>query len=132
MSRASDLARGLGARAEAVCRHYLSNGRRQGRYWIVGDVHNTPGGSLYVRLTGDRAGQWTDAATSEHGDLLDLIALNRGLDFRATLDEARHFLGQRSAIWPGAASSCPTPRMPCGSTPAAIGVVPRAGKADRL
>jgi hypothetical protein len=94
MSRASDLARGLGARAEAVCRHYLSNGRRQGRYWIVGDVHNTPGGSLYVRLTGDRAGQWTDAATSEHGDLLDLIALNRGLDFRATLDEARHFLGQ--------------------------------------
>ncbi len=94
MSRASDLARGLGARAEAVCRHYLSNGRRQGRYWIVGDVHNTPGGSLYVRLTGDRAGKWTDAATSEHGDLLDLIALNRGLTFRATLDEARHFLGQ--------------------------------------
>ncbi|WP_413207743.1 toprim domain-containing protein [Rhodospirillum sp. A1_3_36] len=94
MSRASDLARGLGARAEAVCRHYLSNGRRQGRYWIVGDVHNTPGGSLYVRLIGDRAGQWTDAATSEHGDLLDLIAMNRGLAFRATLDEARHFLGQ--------------------------------------
>jgi hypothetical protein len=31
---------------------------------------------------------------SEHGDLLDLIALNRGLDFRATLDEARHFLGR--------------------------------------
>jgi hypothetical protein len=94
MSRASDLARGLGARAEAVCRHYLSNGRRQGRYWIVGDVQNTPGGSLYVRLTGDRAGKWTDAATSEHGDLLDLIALNRGLTFRATLDEARSFLGQ--------------------------------------
>ena len=38
--------------AEAVCRHYLSNGRRQGRYWLVGDVHNTPGRSLYVRLHG--------------------------------------------------------------------------------
>jgi hypothetical protein len=60
MSRASDLARGLGARAEAVCRAYLSNGRRQGCYWIVGDVHNTPGGSLYVRLIGDRAGKWTE------------------------------------------------------------------------
>ena len=43
---------------------------------------NTPGRSLYVRLHGpDRgpgaAGKWTDAATGEHGDLLDLIALNR-------------------------------------------------------
>ena len=39
------------------------------------------------------AGKWTDAATGEHGDLLDLIALNRGLDrLRDALDEARTFL----------------------------------------
>jgi hypothetical protein len=39
------------------------------------------------------AGKWTDAATGEHGDLLDLIALNRGLDhLRDALDEARFFL----------------------------------------
>ena len=39
------------------------------------------------------AGKWTDAATGEHGDLLDLIALNRGLDrLRDALDEARRFL----------------------------------------
>ncbi len=37
----SDLARRLADNAEAVCRHYLSNGRRQGRYWLVGDVHNS-------------------------------------------------------------------------------------------
>jgi hypothetical protein len=36
--RAADLARRLGEHAEAVCRHYLSNGKRSGRYWIVGDV----------------------------------------------------------------------------------------------
>ena len=49
---ASDLAQRLGREAEAVCHYYLSNGRRQGRYWIVGDAENTPGRSLYVRLTG--------------------------------------------------------------------------------
>lgn len=93
MSRAADLARRLGEQAEAVCRYYLPNGRRQGRYWICGDVMGTPGRSLYVRLSGERAGKWADAAVaSEHGDLLDLIALNRGLDFRAALDEARRFL----------------------------------------
>ncbi|MBB4287245.1 DUF7146 domain-containing protein [Roseospira goensis] len=82
----------LAAEAEAVCRTYLPAGRRQGAYWQVGDVLGTPGGSLYVRLTGPRAGKWTDAATSQHGDLLDLIAANRGLDLRAALDEATAFL----------------------------------------
>ncbi|MFG1379842.1 DNA primase, partial [Xanthobacter autotrophicus ATCC 700551] len=45
-----DLARRLAERAEAVCRHYLSNGRRHGSYWQVGDVRNTPGRSMFVRL----------------------------------------------------------------------------------
>ena len=49
---ASELARRLARDAEAVCRHYLSNGRRQGRYWTVGDVRNTPGRSMFVRLSG--------------------------------------------------------------------------------
>ena len=97
-SHAADLARRLARNAEAVCRHYLSNGHREGRYWLVGDVANTRGRSLFVRLSGPdhgkgAAGKWTDAATGEHGDLLDLIALSRGLDrLRDTLEEARAFL----------------------------------------
>ena len=59
---ASDLAGRLADNAEAVCRHYLSNGRREGRWWTVGDVYNTPGHSMMVRLKGTdrgRAGKWT-------------------------------------------------------------------------
>ena len=51
-SQAAELARRLARDAEAVCRHYLSNGRRRGRYWTVGDVRNTPGRSMFVRLSG--------------------------------------------------------------------------------
>jgi hypothetical protein len=93
---ASELARRLAREAEAVCRHYLSNGKREGRYWLVGDVHNTPGRSLFVRLRDSPkgpAGKWTDAATSEHGDLLDIIRESLGLrDFREVAEEARRFL----------------------------------------
>src|ERR687892_1574002 len=95
---ASELARRLARDAEAVCRHYLSNGRRQGRYWLVGDVANTRGRSLFVRLTGPEsgkgaAGKWTDAATGEHGDLLDIIRESCGLvDFHDVVGEARRFL----------------------------------------
>ncbi len=93
---ASNLARRLADNAEAVCRHYLFNGRREGRWWTVGDIHNTPGRSTMVRLksTGlGPAGKWTDAATGEHGDLLDLIAQSQNCATLAdTLDEARRFL----------------------------------------
>jgi hypothetical protein len=62
---ASELAHRLAREAEAVCRHYLSNGRREGRYWLVGDVRNTPGRSMFVRLKGPEsgrgaAGKWTE------------------------------------------------------------------------
>jgi hypothetical protein len=93
---ASELAQRLGSQAEAVCRHYLSNGRREGRYWLVGDARNTPGRSMFVRLAASPkgpAGKWTDAATGEHGDLLDVIRESRGLvDFHDVVDEARRFL----------------------------------------
>ena len=95
---ASELARRLARDAEAVCRHYLPAGRREGRYWLVGDVENSPGRSLYVRLCGPEsgkgaAGRWSDAASAEHGDLLDLIAAREHLTgLRDVLDEARRFL----------------------------------------
>src|SRR5579863_9500428 len=95
---ASELARRLACDAEAVCRHYLSNGRRRGHYWTVGDVRNTPGRSMFVRLSGPEsgsgaAGHWTDAASSEYGDLLDVIRESCGfIDFRDVADEARRFL----------------------------------------
>lgn len=95
-----DLSVRLSAHAESVCAHYLSNGRRHGRYWLVGDVFNTPGRSMYVRLAGPSsgagaAGKWTDAATGEHGDLVDLIRMNRGyLSFRALREEILCFLAE--------------------------------------
>ena len=93
MLSASELANRLARDAEAVCRHYHSAARRAGNYWIVGDTANSKGKSLYVHLSGPRAGRWADAATAEYGDLLDLVRETCGLiDFRDVADEARRFL----------------------------------------
>jgi hypothetical protein len=115
---ASELARRLAHDAEAVCRFYLSNGRRQGRYWLVGDVRNMPGRSMFVRLSGadsgpGAAGHWTDAASAEHGDLLDVIRESCGfIDFRDVADEARRFLSL-----PRAEPDPPTARTPRAPAP---------------
>lgn len=59
----AELAYRLAREAEAVCRHYLSNGRRVGNYWQVGDIRNTAGRSMFVRLKesgGRPAGKFTE------------------------------------------------------------------------
>ncbi|MCY4393576.1 MAG: toprim domain-containing protein [Rhodospirillaceae bacterium] len=93
-SPAAAIAAALAARAEEVCRRYLPHGRRLGRYWICGDLDGARGRSLFVRLSGSgKPGGWTDAATGQHGDLLDLIRYRSGAPtLRAALDEARAFL----------------------------------------
>lgn len=95
-NRAAELSQRLAQNVQAVCRYYLPSGRREGRYWMVGDVAGAPGRSLYVRLfeTGRGAiGNWVDAATGEHGDLVDLIRLNqRHGRLAETINEAERFL----------------------------------------
>jgi hypothetical protein len=122
--RACDLARRLACEAEAVCRRYLSNGRRRGRYWTVGDVRNTPGRSMFVRLSGPAsgpgaAGRWTDSATGDYGDLLDVIRESCGFTcFRDVADEARRFLSLPRAEQGGSLKHVCKP-IPAGSPEAA-------------
>lgn len=128
----NDLAHRLGRQAEAVCRNYLSNGRRQGNYWLVGDVRNTPGRSMYVRLRDTPkgpAGKWTDAATGEHGDLLDVIRESCGLtDFADISVEACNFLSLPRSERQPTASKQTRAMAPSGSAEAARRLVLSRGR----
>ncbi len=117
---AGAIAAALGERAEEVCRHYLPHGRRQGRYWICGDLDGARGRSLFVRLRGPGVpGKFTDAATGEHGDLLDLIRhRSRAPTLRAALDEARAFLALPPAPAP-VAEAAPGAEEPYDASEAA-------------
>ena len=96
---AASVAAALAERAEEVCRRYLPYGRRRGRYWVAGDLDGGRGRSLYVRLAPPGApGKFTDAATGEHGDLLDIIRHRvNAPTLRAALAEARAFLARPAA-----------------------------------
>jgi hypothetical protein len=65
-SETEDLVRDLAENAEGVCRAYLPAGRREGSYWIVGDLQNNPGRSLFVRLTGPASGPGAAGKFTEH------------------------------------------------------------------
>ena len=118
-----ELLRALAQDAEGVCRHYLPAGRREGSYWMVGDLQNTAGRSLFVRLTGPTSGpgargKWQDSATSEYGDLLDIIRARTGITrFPELLEEARAHLGRPMPVLPDA--PMPKKAKPPGGKPAA-------------
>jgi Toprim domain len=122
-SETEDLVRDLAENAESVCRAYLPAGRREGSYWLVGDLQNNPGRSLFVRLIGPAsgpgaAGKFTDGATGQHGDLLDIIRERTGISrFPDLLAEARAHLGRPTPVSP----DTPVPRKTNapGGTPAA-------------
>lgn len=94
----ADLSADLADRAESFCRQYFPEGRKQGNYWQVGDTSGAKGQSLAIRLQaqgGRKAGSWTDYATGEYGDLIDLLQERLGSPtLKETLREARSFLGE--------------------------------------
>lgn len=100
----SQLSLDLAARAESFCRHFFPNGRKAGNYWQIGDTSGGEGQSLSVRLCdhgGRKAGAWTDYASGEFGDLIDLLHANQGhTRLGETLNQCRSFLGETPVEYP--------------------------------
>ena len=92
--RANSISQKLAARVYEIASRLLPEGKRAGNYWQAGDVHGAAGTSLYLHLEGDGRGQWRDAATGEGGDLLDLIAAQRGVSIGEAMPIAEEILGE--------------------------------------
>lgn len=91
---AAEVARGLAGRAPELVRELLPNGKKSGNEWICGSLAGEPGRSLSVRLTGGKAGVWSDFSSSESGDALDLVAcVLFGCDKKAAYRWGLNWLG---------------------------------------
>jgi hypothetical protein len=96
---ATDLARMLAAQATDLVHELLPTGKRAGAEWRCGDLSGKAGQSLAVRLSGARAGVWSDFATGERGDALDLVAaVLFGGDVKAAMAWAQRWLGLENGL----------------------------------
>jgi Toprim domain len=91
---AGEIRQMLAERVDELVPALLPAARRIGAYWQAGNVAGDPGGSLYVHRASAKIGKWTDAATGEFGDLLDLVnaALFGGQELRRAMEWARDWL----------------------------------------
>ena len=90
------------ARLDAVLASLFPAGKARRGKFVIGDALGSPGESLEVVLTGEKAGLWTDRANNTGGDIFDLIAAHFRIDahaeFPRVLDEAGRLLGRASAM----------------------------------
>jgi len=100
--------------AEAVTRHLLGDGKREGAELRYGDTAGGSGKSMGVHLTGDKAGVWCDFDTGESGDLLTLWATARRVDLGTAIREAKDWLGIRDVALTGKRSEAKPISRPDG------------------
>jgi twinkle protein len=79
---------------EQIAKYLLPNGRANGREWCVGSINGEAGGSMKVCISGGKVGVWSDFASGQAGDLLDLWRIVRGHgNNKSALVEVKDYLG---------------------------------------
>jgi len=93
--------RGLAGRAPELAQQLLPHGKRSGHEWVSGDLYGEPGTRCAVHLVGAKAGVWSNFASGEAGDALDLVAaVLYGGDKKAAFRWALYWLGLDGAEAP--------------------------------
>lgn len=95
---ANELAQRMAAESASIVASLLPGGKRQSGEWKCGSLSGEAGQSLSVRLSGVKAGVWSDFSTGEKGDILDLWAAVRGTSMAQAMAEAKQFLGVRDSM----------------------------------
>jgi hypothetical protein len=93
-----DIARRLARLVDRLVIELLPGGRREGHEWRAGSVRGEAGHSLGVHLAGQKAGIWSDFATGERGDALDLVRACLELNMGDALKWSRRWLGIEDGV----------------------------------
>lgn len=89
----SELSDRLAAKISSVAPMLLPNGKKVGSEWRAGSLGGEEGKSLGVHLTGSKAGVWSDFATGQGGDVLDLWCAVEGVSIAQACKDVQKYLG---------------------------------------
>ena len=83
----------LNDRVEEFISLHFSNARKNSGKFYMGNKYGEAGDSLCINLNGGYRGKWTDFATSESGDVMDLIKAKFNDNIEESYKFAESFLG---------------------------------------
>lgn len=90
----SEIAKLLAARIDELARVLFPRGVKEGHEYRVGGLDGSTGRSMAIHLAGGKQGVWSDFASGESGDALDLVAHAAcNSDMGEAIKWAKAFLG---------------------------------------
>ncbi|HEX4045431.1 MAG TPA: toprim domain-containing protein [Gammaproteobacteria bacterium] len=92
---AKEISEMLAKNALFVSRDLFPNGKQRGAEWCIGSMRGEAGDSLKIHLKGSKAGVWSDFATGESGDLLDLWASKNNISLIEAIKDCRNYFNLR-------------------------------------
>lgn len=93
MLTAKEVAKSLSNRSFEIASYLLPGGRKEGREYCLGNINGDSGKSLKICIEGEKVGVWSDFATGEGGDLLDLWSKTRNVSLYEAIIQACNYLG---------------------------------------
>lgn len=93
MTDITNIKRMMADRAQEIASMLLPSGKKEADEWRVGSISGEAGKSLGIHLRGHKAGVWSDFASGESGDLIDLWVKVRGCGLVEALKQIRAYLG---------------------------------------
>lgn len=91
----AEINRLLAADALNFCNSFVPGGKVEGKHYRCDNIMGGKGQSMVVDVRGARAGKFKDFATGDGGDLLDLIAMQKGCELAEARKIALDWLGIR-------------------------------------
>lgn len=88
-----DVSRRLAEQIDTVVRRLYPSVKLCNGDYVLGNIHGEPGQSLRITGKGEHVGKWTDFATGQKGDLIDLWALRSSITPAEAFREVKYYLG---------------------------------------
>lgn len=99
-----------------ICMELFPEGRNEGGCWKVGSLDGERGRSMSIFMHGEDAGKWTDFATGDHGDVIDLVQASQRLSLNDAMDWVKRHCNirdiDRSKKLKTAGKKYRTPKLP--------------------
>lgn len=118
MITVKDISERLSERVGEVVRVLLPRGKASGHEWCIGGLSGDPGHSLRVNIGKEKAGVWSDFATGDSGDLIDLWSRVKNISLTQAIQEAKAYLGIQSPQFEARQKTYRRPEKPnCNKDP---------------
>ena len=82
---ASEIRQAITPQIEQIIKDTFPAAKKKGADYRIGSIDGDPGESMSISCSGEGFGKWQDFSTGEKGDIIDIIKITQGVEYKSAL-----------------------------------------------